>query len=50
MLDGVILVWFVLAALGVVFVAIDVRSAPESPVCSTSVFWSPIRPASSVIY
>ena len=32
MLDGVILLWFVLAALAVAFVAIDIRSTPESPV------------------
>src|SRR5271169_2813594 len=32
MLDGVILLWFVLAALSVGFVAIDIRSTPESPV------------------
>src|SRR5215475_16037966 len=32
MLDGVILLWFVLAALAVVFVAIDIRNTPESPV------------------
>jgi hypothetical protein len=32
MLDGVILLWFVLAALAVAFVAVDIRSTPESPV------------------
>ena len=32
MLDGVILLWFVLAALSVSFVAIDIRNTPESPV------------------
>ncbi len=32
MLDGVILLWFVLATLAVAFVAIDVRNTPESPV------------------
>jgi hypothetical protein len=32
MLDGVILLWFLLAAAGVVFVAIDIRATPESPV------------------
>jgi hypothetical protein len=32
MLDGVILLWFVLAALAVAFVAIDIRNTPESPV------------------
>jgi hypothetical protein len=31
-LDGVILLWFVLTALSVTFVAIDIRSTPESPV------------------
>jgi hypothetical protein len=32
MLDGVILLWFVLAALAVAFVAIDIRNTSESPV------------------
>jgi hypothetical protein len=32
MLDGVMLLWFVLAALAILFVAIDIRSTPESPV------------------
>ena len=32
MLNGVILLWFVLAALAVAFVAIDIRNTPESPV------------------
>ena len=32
MLDGVILLWFFLAALAVAFVAIDIRNTPESPV------------------
>ncbi|HTR62046.1 MAG TPA: DUF4396 domain-containing protein [Candidatus Binataceae bacterium] len=32
MLDGVILTWFILTALSVAFVAIDIRSTPESPV------------------
>ena len=32
MLDGVILLWFVLTALSLVFVAVDIRSTPESPV------------------
>jgi hypothetical protein len=32
MLDGVILLWFVLAALAVAFVGIDIRNTPESPV------------------
>lgn len=32
MLDGAILLWFVLAALAVAFVAIDIRDTPESPV------------------
>jgi len=31
MLDGVILLWFVLAALAVGFVAIDIRNTPDSP-------------------
>jgi len=32
MLDGVMLLWFLLAAAALVFVAIDIRSTPESPV------------------
>jgi hypothetical protein len=32
MLDGVILLWFILTAIAVLFVAIDIRSTPESPV------------------
>lgn len=32
MLDGVMLLWFVLAAASVLFVAIDIRTTPESPV------------------
>jgi hypothetical protein len=32
MFDGIILTWFALTALSVVFVAIDIRSTPESPV------------------
>ena len=32
MLDGVMLLWFVLAAASVLFVAIDIRATPESPV------------------
>jgi len=32
MLSGVILLWFVLTALSVLFVAVDIRSTPESPV------------------
>ena len=32
MLDGVMLLWFLLTAAAVVFVAIDIRSTPESPV------------------
>jgi hypothetical protein len=32
MLEGVMLLWFILAALALVFVAIDIRSTPESPV------------------
>ena len=32
MLDGIILVWVVMTALSVAFVAIDIRSTPESPV------------------
>ncbi len=30
-LDGVMLLWFTLTALSVLFVAIDIRTAPESP-------------------
>src|SRR5664279_1421390 len=32
MLEGVMLLWFVLAALSVAFVAVDIRSTPESMV------------------
>jgi len=32
MLDGVMLLWFVLAAVSLLFVAIDIRNTPESPV------------------
>src|SRR5499427_3745877 len=32
MLDGVMLLWFVLAAASLLFVAIDIRATPESPV------------------
>jgi hypothetical protein len=32
MFDGVVLLWFVLTALSVAFVAVDVRSTPESPI------------------
>jgi hypothetical protein len=32
MLDGVMLLWFVLTAAGVLFVAVDIRTTPESPV------------------
>ena len=32
MLDGVMLLWFLLAALSLVFVAVDIQSTPESPV------------------
>ena len=32
MLEGVMLLWFVLAAISLLFVAIDIRTTPESPV------------------
>jgi Domain of unknown function (DUF4396) len=32
MLDGVMLLWFVLAAVSLLFVAVDIRTTPESPV------------------
>lgn len=32
MLDGVMLLWFLLTAAALLFVAIDIRSTPESPV------------------
>src|SRR5499425_2634822 len=32
MLEGVMLLWFLLAAISVLFVAIDIRTTPESPV------------------
>lgn len=31
-LSGIILLWFILTALAVIFVAVDIRSTPESPV------------------
>ncbi len=31
-IDGVMLLWFVLTALSVAFVAIDIRPTPENPV------------------
>jgi hypothetical protein len=32
MLDGVLLLWFLLAGAAVIFVAVDIRATPESPV------------------
>src|ERR1700752_144871 len=32
MLEGVMLLWFLLAGISLLFVAIDIRSTPESPV------------------
>src|SRR5215831_5502454 len=32
MLDGVMLLWFVLTAVALLFVAVDIRNTPESPV------------------
>ena len=32
MLDGVMLLWFLLTAAALLFVAIEIRSTPESPV------------------
>jgi hypothetical protein len=32
MLDGVMLLWFILTALSLLFVAVDIRTTPESPV------------------
>lgn len=32
MLDGVMLVWFLLAALSLLFVIVDIRATPASPV------------------
>ena len=32
MLDGVVLLWFVLTAAALLFVAVDIRTTPESPV------------------
>jgi hypothetical protein len=36
MIDGVMLLWFVLAAIALLFVAIDIRTTPESPVLKWS--------------
>jgi hypothetical protein len=41
MLDGVMLLWFVLTAAALLFVAIDIRSTPESPVLKWALCWSP---------
>ena len=32
LIDGVMLLWFILTALSVIFVAIDIRTTPEHPV------------------
>jgi hypothetical protein len=32
MLEGVMLLWFLLAGISLLFVAIDIRTTPESPV------------------
>ena len=32
MLDGVMLLWFLLTAAALLFVAVDIRTTPESPV------------------
>jgi hypothetical protein len=32
MLDGVMLLWFILTALSLLFVVVDIRSTPASPV------------------
>ena len=32
MLDGVMLLWFLLTAASLLFVAVDIRATPESPV------------------
>ena len=32
MLDGVMVLWFLLAAVSLLFVAVDIRTTPESPV------------------
>lgn len=32
LIDGVVLLWFILTALSLIFVAIDIRSTPENPV------------------
>lgn len=32
LIDGVMLLWFVLTALSVLFVAVDIRTTPENPV------------------
>jgi len=32
LIDGVMLLWFILTALSVGFVALDIRSTPEHPV------------------
>ena len=44
MLNGIILLWFVLTGLPVLFVGIDIRSTPESPVLK----WGAEKSASAV--
>jgi hypothetical protein len=39
MLNGVMLLWFLLTAAAVLFVATDIRHTPESPVMKWALFW-----------
>ncbi|HEY3675220.1 MAG TPA: hypothetical protein VGK84_04455 [Candidatus Tumulicola sp.] len=39
MIDGAMLVWFTLTAMSVAFVAIDIRSTPESVVPNGASYW-----------
>jgi hypothetical protein len=51
-LNGVMLLWFSLTAVAVAFVAIDIRSAPESPVLKWGfiLLTTYTRPISALLY
>jgi hypothetical protein len=40
MLDGVMLLWFLLTALSLLYVVIDIRTTPASPVLKWGSFYS----------
>jgi hypothetical protein len=41
MLDRVMLLWFVLTALSLLFVVVDIRTTPASPVLKGGSYYSP---------